>query len=1093
MSLELILGPSGSGKSADILSRVRNKLNQARPLTDKLYDKIIVLVPDQYTVYAESLYLEKLGAKAMPYIKILSMKRLASFVFTEFGIGGNRIVGGCGRNALMVKAIHSVKNHFVYYPSDHLNPRFMTLMNKTASDFSYSLIRSGELRRAAEELNDPKLLDISLCFEAYSAFIDNGFFDESDTLSVFAELICKYKLFCNSDIFCESYKFFTPQELKVLEAFLLSNVTLTVSLPAESRFEPRFSLFTPSGDCIRKLLGSVNRYDIKSHVTILKDTVRYKSKELENLQKNLFRSSQTSFEEKPEDIVLYKANDPFDEIEFVACKIKEAVNEQGYSYSDIMVVARESEQYASVIEPVFDRYGIPLFYHKKTPLKKKSVILFVRCLFDIVINGITREVVLDLLKTGLTGISVEDISLFENYTIQWGIDYDRFLKEFTLSVRGFSEAEDTDSDKRELQRINETRKKITDIMQFFKEKTTGKTKTVRKFSEAVYSVFVYTNLPQCLKFYEEEYEKYEEYELASEQKQVYEFVINFLDEIVITSGNDIVTAEEYLEIFMAAVESGNIGIIPVFSNAVIVGGAETTPYALPKIVFVIGLMNGTFPKVDSSVSVIDERDRILLEKYNISVGKSDIDKFLYERFLAYYAVVSPSEKLYLSYNVSESDSAPSIVINEIFRIYPKLEEKTFPKKNDTSGIFERFRNIDSAYEICKKYGINDFEEYFKSKGFFSNESPGKENLTKENAKAIFGANQLLSSSKVTNFYKCRFGYFFRYGMNLKKRRIAKLDAIETGNFIHSALNHAFKYGIDKSDNEMTSLMTSFTELYLKNIFGKESFEIGQKKHFEELTRRVLRLLKMFRSEISQTKFEPVFYELEVSEEKGLRPIRIPYNDGYVTMVGKIDRVDVYERAGEKFVRVIDYKSGNRSFNIEELYYGLDIQMLVYLYALSENGSEIFNSKPVPAGCMYINANPVTVSVPRNGDVFSAQREWESRRKRSGIFLNDPDVLRAMDPELDGKYIPVKENDLKSLATAEEFGKLFLKIRNLLKFTAEETSSGRIYKNPVRNGKIDACAYCDYSPYCEHSGCERSLGGVTYDNIYKLIDKELEGN
>ena len=250
---------------------------------------------------------------------------------------------------------------------------------------------------------------------------------------------------------------------------------------------------------------------------------------------------------------------------------------------------------------------------------------------------------------------------------------------------------------------------------------------------------------------------------------------------------------------------------------------------------------------------------------------------------------------------------------------------------------------------------------------------------------------------------------------------------------------------------------------------------------------------MFREELENTRFEPFKYELEVSYDSGVRPVRIPYEDGYVTMVGKIDRVDVYERDGEKFVRVIDYKSGSKSFSIEELYYGLDIQMLVYLCALSENGGPLLGAKPSAAGCMYVNANPITVQIPRDGDMIEAQKTLESKRKRSGIFLNDADVLRAMDPERRGKYIPVKENDLKSLATAEEFGKLFLKIKSLLRTVAEETSSGNIYKNPVNHGMLDACRFCDYAEYCEHSGCERGLNKVNYDNIYTLIDKEMEGN
>lgn len=1090
MKLDMIIGPSGSGKSQEIMQRVKVLLEKGVALTGNLRDKIIILVPDQYTVTTERFYLDNLGEKAMPFIKILSIKRLASFVFTEFGLGNRGFISGGGRNAMMMKAIHSVSHHFEYYPSEKINPRFMTLMSQAASDFKQSTVSPDTLRKIAQEENDPKLLDISLCYEAYSAFMEKGSFDDADILSVFAELISEKRLFENSNIFCESFRIFTPLELKVLEAFILSGANLTISLPGESAAESKLSLFSTSGECIRRLKGIALRCDIKPGVTVKEEIIRKKSEELKLFQKGLFREEKKVFEEEPEAVSLYKANDLYDEAEYIAAKITQYVRDDGYRYDDIMVIAREIESYAPVLEPVFDRYGIPLFYHKKTPMKKKSVILFIRTLFDIVVNNVTRESVLTLMKTGLTGISVEDISLFENYTVQWSISYDRLLKDFSFSVKGYSETPDTEDDKALLKRINETREKITDIISFFKNQL-KKQNTVKEISTALYNVFNYVDLPKRLEELESEYKTYGEEELAAEQKQVYDLVIDSIDEFVKTSGDDVVTAEEYLEVFISVIENGKIGIIPVFANAVVAGGAETTPYASPKILFLMGLTSGAFPKTETSISIIDQKDKIRLEKYDISIGKSDTEKVLYERFLAYYAISAPSEKLNLSYNVGGADSAPSPIISEALSIFPLLEEKSFPNQGDEEAILSRFQNIDSAYELCKKYNITSLDGYFRSKGFMGGEELKPDYISKENAEKLFGKNQTLSASRVTNFYKCRFGYFFRYGMNLQKKRLAKLDAIETGNFIHAALNYAFEHGPNGTDEELEEILKAFAEAYFKNLFGDEPLEAGQKKHFEELLRRVLRLLKMFREELKNTKFEPFAYELEVSYENGVRPVRIPYEDGYVTMVGKIDRVDIYERNGEKFVRVIDYKSGRKSFSIEELFYGLDIQMLVYLYALHQNGASVFGSNPSVAGCMYVNVNPATVKINRNEGMTSAEKKLEETKKRSGIFLNDADVLRAMDPERRGKYIPVKENDLKSLATAEEFGKIFLKIQSLLKTMAKETSSGNIYKNPVIHGLVDACEYCDYAEYCEHAGCERGLSKVNYENIYDLIDKEVK--
>lgn len=1093
MKFDIILGRAGSGKTEEILSHAGKIISGKKELPRGLTSKTLIIVPDQYTVVTEKRCMERFGERGMPFVKILSLKRLASFLFTENGGGRRVFLSGGGRSALVMKAVHTVSDGFSYYPPESGSPRFISLMSGAISELRQSGADPEAFHKAAALENDAKLKDISLCYTAYSALLDGGNFDDADRLSMLAELIASKKLFEDADIFCESFRLFTAQELKVLEAFIISGANLTVSLPSEARSESRLSLFSASGECVGKLRGFASKCGIKPSVTVLEPSRRYKSKELAMLESGFFRDKKETFSGKPADISVYRASDPLDEAQFAASRITELVRDGGYSYSDFLILARNMESYAAVLEPVFEKYDIPLFYHKKTPLRKKSVVLLIQSLFDVLINGITRETALTILKTGLTGVSVEDIALFENYTMQWSISYDRLLKDFTLSVNGFSENEDSEEDKALLRRINETRKYVAGLIGFFKNELGHGKKTVTEISKALCTVFDYIKLPKRLDELTEKYISYGEDALAAEQKQVYELVVDSLDEFVFAAGDDTVTYEEYIETLLSVIEDGDIGIIPVFSDAVTAGGAETTPQSAPKCVFVIGMMNGVFPKTDAELSLFDMSDKIKLEKYELEVGKSDTQRILYERFLAYCAVSAPSEKLFVSYNTGSGDAHASSAVTEIKRMFPALKELSFPSPDDTDELEERLQNADFAYEIGLKYNIPALEEYFERKGLSYNAALPETTLSEDSAKALFGKNQTLSASRVTSFYKCRFGYFFRYGMNLKEKRQAKLDAMETGNFIHAALRYVLEEGGERGDAELEASLSAFAAEYLKKLFGEEELGAGLKKHFAELVRRVLRLLKLFREELKQSKFKPAAYELEVSDESGLKPIRIPYGDGYVTMIGKIDRVDVYERDGKKYLRVVDYKSGSKSFSVEELYYGLDIQMLVYLYALKEHGEDLFGSEPEPAGCMYVNANPVTVSIKRNEGLSDAEKELDKKRGRSGIFLNDPDVLRAMDAERRGKYIPVKEGDTKSLATAEEFGKLFLRINELLRDVASETSSGRIYKDPVTSGGIDTCKYCDYAKYCENEGCGKSLQHVGFDNIYELIDSaEGEG-
>ena len=324
-------------------------------------------------------------------------------------------------------------------------------------------------------------------------------------------------------------------------------------------------------------------------------------------------------------------------------------------------------------------------------------------------------------------------------------------------------------------------------------------------------------------------------------------------------------------------------------------------------------------------------------------------------------------------------------------------------------------------------------------------------------------------------------------MELKRRREKVLGALETGNYIHAVLENVIAEGLDRSEAEIRRSAEEYSVKYLRTVFGGSDLPAGFSAHYKRLVEKSVRLLMMFKEELAQSEFVPAAFEASISEGGDVNPVVIPLDGGSVRLVGIADRVDVYEKDGRKYVRIVDYKSGSREFDLQYVYYGLDIQMLMYLYAIRQNGTALFG-QTVPAGCMYVGANPKTVKLEKNENPANAAEEQLKKLPRSGIFLDNGDVLRAMDSGLDGRYIPVKDGGRSNpLITEEQFGKLFSHIKEILRDMGEMLLNGRTEKNPIKTRDKDSCKYCVYAPYCFNDGKGRTLGNIDISNIFDKID------
>ncbi len=1089
--VRLLLGRTGSGKSYRIAQEIIS-------LIDGGYGKTVyILVPDQYTMTSEKFYIDLLGERRFSQVRVMSVKRLCRHVLSAYGeYSANRLSQG-GRMALCAKALKTASVHFKYYPADYFDMSFVKHLVKTFSSFTVAGISPVALLQAAEVEKNDRLGDIARIYMQYLLFTEEGLFDTDDDCQKLCECLDLHDFFASEYVYVDNFRTFHPQEREVIKAIALNNAFVTVAIPCENILpDDGLSLLSFISESARRFVGLLKKSGIEFTVETISGSPRFNTNpELKFLEENIFRDKAAAYMGQPEGIFAQRCLDIRDEVEAVAAEISRLVSEEGYDFRDINVTARNMDSYAAHLYPVFETYGIPFFHHKKTPLLHKSPVALIEALLSIALEGYTKNNTVALVKTGFLDISGEDEHLFEAYVKTWNVSGKKYLAPFTLKASGLS-SEERESDKEKLDRINAVRERVVTLTRPFIEACIGK--SVKDISVLVYEFITAVGFEEKLLTVAEEYKAMGEEDLYSQQLQVYGMFIDAMDELCAVMGEDRVPLSEYRELILSSIDAGDIGIIPTSVDEVMTGSIDKLPFMSPKCLFVLGMADGVFPSEISSDPIVTDEDSVMLEKHGLEYGMTAEQRLLYERFLSYVAFSAPTERLYISYSQS-SGTRVSPYVEEVYSLFPDLKEDISPYL-EGRGYESRIRSEKSAFEVMTRVGSPMLREFFESREGYSrildSTSKGMDILSSKVSEELFGRRMRLSASRVDRYYKCKFSYFCQYGMGLSSNREAKIDALESGNFFHAALETLIpNLEGTKSDGEIFLAVQDFGKSYLVKLFGEETPPASFIGYFTQLLKKLYRLLLLFRKEWLHSEFKPVSFELKIDNGSAATPLEIPLEKGSVSLVGKVDRVDAFKKDGKTYIRVIDYKSGSKTFDLQNIYNGIDVQMLMYLHSITDKGVFGEKGEVLPAGIMYVNVNPVIVTVKRDGGLEEAEKELRNKRKRSGLLIDDSTIISAMDTTENGEFLPdVKKSE--NLATIEEFGQLFGHIEKLLAKMGNGLLSGRIEKNPVtlpgdRDG--GTCKYCDFAPYCDREGCSGEYIYAKGKAIYEKIKEDGKGD
>ncbi len=1078
--LNIITGRTGSGKTLYIRQLAAN-------IAEKESGRAILIVPEQFSFETEKAMLSLLGNRKINNIEILSFSRLCERLLSAYGKIGDKPADNGTRAVLMSLAIDSLQDKINMFSRYRKSPRLISDLLSFYAEMRRCCITNEQLSELSTKVKKQtfsnKLQELSLIFNCYEALLSQGFQDDCIYPDLLYDLLGEVNYFKNKVVFLDAFTLFDKQKCKILERIIGTAQETYVTFSCDiNKNNDRYELFYNAQNEIKKLKSIANRQGIKiAPVTVLHPKKEYKAEPLNVLEEQLFNLSGEKYGGECSCISLMPRYTKADECDSVAAEIKRLAREEGYRYREIAVIERTEGAYKNELVSSFRKYGVDYFEDNRQPIVTQPLMVFVLALFDIIVDGLKTETVLRFLKTGLYGFSVEDIALIEDYALVWRITPSQWKNQWKENPRGFGEALN-EQDEENLARLNSLRERIVGPILALKGRMTdtdGKT-----IAKELFAFLRNLGIDNNLKLFTEQLLENHENDLALEQGRIWRMLAEIIDSLYYATGDTSVSVARFKELFEILVSTKDLGEIPSGIDEVIIGNAERIRAFSPRAVFVMGANTGVFPKEFGGGVLLNDMERCELKENGAEITSNLEYNSVNEKFITYHALTLATDRLYVSYSAVDNDSTPltpSEIVDEIKRIFPSCNVIN----EDKMALIESRRSAYSTYASEQKspseLGVTLYE-YFDKNGTYSEKAMlkkiGKRNyqISSENvATELFGKSMYVSASRVERFYKCPFSYFCEYGIKAKPRREAQMDPAQTGTLIHYVLEVFLKEN-PKATLESVSKDT-VCEKIAEIVDGYVNDRLGGYTDKNASFLRTMELLKdnavkiamQLLDEFSHSSFEPVDFELSINNDGAVAPYKIDLENGEnVKIVGSVDRVDAYKTQENTFIRIIDYKTGGKDFKLDEVFSGINMQMLIYLFAIWQNGGELYPNV-LPAGILYFQAKSPRIKkgdLTRYASESDAKTQMRKDVKMSGMVLNSVEVIDAMEHEGVGVFIPARldksGNPTGNVISLKSLELLRERVNGNIRNMALSLQQGKIDAFPVENG----CKYCKFRDVCK---------------------------
>ena len=1143
MSLRFYFGPSGSGKSHRIYEEIMQRAAQEPGRN------FLIIVPDQFTMQTQKDLVMRSDRGGILNIDVLSFGRLSHRILEEVGTKEMPVLDDTGKSLVLQKIAADLKEQLPAMGSLLHKQGYIHEVKSAISEFMQygistqdmdKLIASAEKRGALAM----KLRDLKTLYRGFQDYIRDHFITTEETLDVLRRSLVKSKILQGSVVVFDGFTGFTPIQNRLIQELMrvCEETIVTVTIGAEEdpyQMDGEQKLFHLS----KKTVADLVKLAAEAEVTRGEDVFvkggpnRFtEAPALCYLEQNLFRYQYEPYMEKQREIRLFEALSPREEVHQTALYIRKLIREEGLTYRDIAVVIGDLEGYASYVETEFGQLEIPCFLDRTRGIVLNPMIEYIKSALQLYIRDFSYDTVFHFLRSGMADISREEIDELENYVIRTGArgyrTYSRLFTRRTEEMQQGSRQEDTERAEETLERLNRIRQQFTDTVEILHMAPRAK---AGEYVDHLYDFLEQNQVQQKLLNYQQQFEQEGDLAKAREYAQIYRLVMDLLDQIYELLGEEEISLQEFADILEAGFGEITVGTIPQNVDRIVVGDMERTRLKQVKVLFFLGVNDGNIPKNASKGGIISDMDREFLIESGTEMAPSPRQQMYIQRLYLYLNMTKPSQRLYLSYAKVNSDGKgirPSYLIDTVRKLFPQLAVEYPQNRSRIEQIEGRQEGARYLAEELREYADGTLREeerqdFYLMYRAYETDAEGRDRLTaaafrryKESglarivARALYGRQLENSVSRLETYAACACRHFLQYGLSLQEREEFGFEVSDMGNVYHAVLeNFAGKLAEsgrtwwDFDENFATQAIKEAVEGYAATygetvLYSSARNEYAITRMSRILTRTVLTL----QQHLKQGSFQPDDYELSFRFAEDLDSIHVDLSEEEkMHLQGRIDRIDVSEDAEHVYVKVIDYKSGNKKFDLAALYYGLQLQLVVYMNAAMELESRKHPDKEiVPAALLYYHIDDPTIETPVELTQEQINEEILAKLRMNGVVNSDPAVVERLDRFLQdkSKVIPVEKKKDGSFSarsgvlSREEMQLVSSYVDTKIRKIGREILDGKIAANPYEKGNEEACTYCAYKKVCGFDGSipgyeKRQLEDLDKQTLMQRMQETVE--
>ena len=1144
MSLRFIYGRAGSGKSCYSLNMIKKRIENG------VNYPLIMVVPEQFSFQAEKNLIDIIGTRGIFQAEVMSFRRMAFKVFSEVGGITRQHMNPSGKSMLLYKIMEENKNKLSVFKKSAGRAGFIDTVSQAITEFKRYEVTPQMLLSTNEDIKDgnlkQKVNDIAFIYGEFENRLHENYIDAEDDLTILYDKLDHYEKFFGAEFWFDEFYSFTPQEYRIIEKLLKIvkrvNVTLCTDGFKNEKSEDA-DLFLPSENTHTNLINIAkdNNIAVDEPVRLgCSPCIRFKeSREISHLEKNLFSYPYDVYSDASSDVCLFRASNKYSEVKETARDILRLCREKNMRYRDIAVVTGDLEGYEKLIKAVFSEYEIPYFIDERREINSNPIIILIVSAAEILAKNWPYEAVMRYLRSGLIDMEPYDIDILENYVLANGIRGSKWTEEedwnYALSYN-ICDDEKKKKDAAVIESINISRRKIVKPLIILNNRL-EKSQNVRDMCTALYEYIIDIKADEKIQYWIEEFKKEKNYEKSGEYNQIWNIVMEVLQQIVDVMGNEKITKSQFAQLLNIGFKKYDIGLIPLSADQVLVGSIKRLRSHNISVTYIIGANDGIFPSALKENGIFTDIERENLKTVGLKLADSSRMKAFEEQFFIYSTLTTSSRYLRLSFPAADDEGKamrPSIIIYRLKKIFPHICEKSNiitqnsieEDMNNVAGkratfneFISRLRKTNEGLGISPVW-LEVYREYMNDEnwrkklnsileGFSYNNDA--EIMDTSKVRKLYGTHLTLSVSKLEDFMQCPFSYFVQYGLKAKERRTFKLSPPDMGSFLHGALHNFSEKLKDENiawdkidmqwgrkavddivdemmnDNKTSVLLSSFRYKYIT----------------ERMKKTIMRVIWITKEQVQRGRFLPCGYEISFGRDGDYPPVNVKMHSGEkADLMGIIDRLDMLRDENNSYIRIIDYKSGNKDLKLSDIYYGLDLQLLVYMDAVLTSMSKEIDKNVLPGGVFYLRMdNPIIKGDPDMDD-DKIKEALMKNMKMKGILSSDVNVIKGMDENIKGSsyIIPVSVNKDGSLGknsgviTYEQFDYLRKYVKDTITHICEQILEGNISIKPCKNGEKIPCEYCAFSEICEFdAGAKengfRVLKPISDDKIWDVLKKK----